>query len=151
VSKQDRWPEYIRTVVDVAVPGLAPVRIRPAPPGTVGVWPSAFEPPVYFLTAWDPGGQRPGDAENRRRHDALIGELHGLGLATWSTVGHDPRTDHREVGVAVAGLSEDEALDLGRRYGQDAIFGWTPGAWSVVSCFDGDRHVGGWRLQAPSP
>jgi hypothetical protein len=149
MTVEECWAEYARTIVEIAFPAGAPLCIRPAPAGEVGRWPSVLPStsPVHFLTAWDPGGARPGAGENRRQQAALAADIAALGGAVWRTVGHDPDSDHREVGVAVAGLREAEARDLGRRYGQDAIFSWTPQLWSIVSCVDGARLDIGWRLE----
>jgi hypothetical protein len=51
---------------------------------------------------------------------------------------------HREEGMAVSGLALDEVLDLGARYGQDAVFEWTPPAWAVVACRGDRRSDFGW-------
>ena len=93
----------------------------------------------------DPGDARPAEDENRTNQAALEAELRGLGPdELWDTVGVDPVSGHREEGVAVRGLTLEVVLDIGARYGQDAIFEWTSPAWAVVAC-DGDRRCDfGW-------
>ena len=68
-----------------------------------------------------------------------------------AAVGVDPVTGHREEGVAVRGVSETVILGLGARYGQDAVFAWTPTAWSIVGCRDGRRSTSGWALARAAP
>ncbi|MFE1286882.1 DUF3293 domain-containing protein [Streptomyces sp. NPDC058751] len=48
--------------------------------------------------------------------------------------GGDARGSHTEESVAVVSMSEDAARELGRRFGQDAIFTWTPDAWRLSAC-----------------
>ena len=67
----------------------------------------------------------------------------------WWAVGFDPVSGHREEGVAVRRIREAEALALGARYGQDAIFAWTPQEWAIVACDGGRRVVSGWSVTRP--
>ena len=90
--------------------------------GEVGVWPWETPDALFLLTAWDPGDERPGLQENRRRQASLREDVRRLTDARWDAVGVDPETGRREEGVAVGRLSEVEAMALGARYGQDARF-----------------------------
>jgi hypothetical protein len=103
---------------------------------------------VHILTAWDPGPVRPGPAVNRARQSALEDDLRPLATTMMAAVGVDPVTGHREEGVAVRGVSEAVVLTLGARYGQDAVFAWTPEAWSIVGSHDGRRLTSGWAVQS---
>ncbi len=85
---------------------------------------------MHILTAWDPGPERPGLVVNRARQSALETELRPLAVALVPAVGVDPVTGHREEGVAVLGVAESVVLALGARYGQDAVFVWTPAEWT---------------------
>jgi hypothetical protein len=38
---------------------------------------------------------------------------------------------------------------LGARYGQDAVFVWTPAEWAIVACTGGRRVASGWQLVPP--
>jgi hypothetical protein len=148
LASGDPWAAYARTVVEIVRPRQGHLVVRSAPPGEVGDWPWASREPVYVLTAWDPGDERPGDGENRTRQAALETELRPLASALWFAVGIDPVSGHREEGVAVRGVREDDALALGGHYRQDAIFGWTPAEWAIVACAGGRRVVHGWSLAA---
>src|SRR5581483_6091543 len=145
-ADDDLWEEYARTVVELSLPDGATLQITPAPPGQVGPWPEQLTAPVHFLTAWDPGDERPSAEMNRTRQRDLEEELQALAVQTWPSSGFDAQSGHREEGVAVAGLEEDAACALGRRYRQNAIFSWTPDGWHVVSCRDMTRTVMGWHV-----
>jgi hypothetical protein len=106
---------------------------------------------VHILTAWDPGPVRPGPAINRARQAALEDDLRPLATTMVAAVGVDPVTGHREEGVAVRGVSESVVLALGARYDQDAVFAWTPDAWSIVGSHDGLRLTSGWAVQWSKP
>ena len=144
----DAWDGYARTVVEIRRPEEGDLVVRPAPRGVTGMWPWPTPEPVYVLTAWDPGDERPGPEVNRRRQAALESELRPLVAAMWSAVGTDPVTGRREEGVAVRGPGEAEVLAVAARYGQDAVFVWTPGVWATVSCRDRRRQAGGWVLSS---
>ncbi len=141
VGLGDPWASYARTVVEIVGDGVGGLVVRTAPPGEVGEWPWPSPDAVHILTAWDPGFARPGDQTNRRRQSALEADLRPLVVALWPALGVDPVSGHREEGVAVRG-SETRVLALGARYGQDAVFRWTPEEWTVVACTGGRRVVG---------
>lgn len=145
------WEGYRRTVVEIRRREEGDLVVRPSRPGASGAWPWPTPEPVYLLTAWDPGEERPGVEVNRRRQAALVAELRPMVGAMWEARGTDPVTGRRDEGVAVCGVEEDEVLALAARYGQDAVFVWTPAAWSTVSCRDGHRQAGGWELEAGAP
>jgi hypothetical protein len=147
----DPWGSYARTVVEIVGAGGRVLAVHPAPKGEVGTWPWEVTGPVCVLTAWDPGDERPGEMENRRRQAALEAVLRPLARALWPALGVDPLTGHREEGVAVCGVSEADVVSLGGRYRQDAVFVWTPAAWTILACAGGRRVVGGWSLGRPEP
>ncbi len=99
-----------------------------------------------------PAGERPGEEENRRRQAALEADLCRLaGVVLWPATGVDPLTGHREEGVAVCGVSTADVVRLGGRYGQEAIFVWTPDEWAVLACSGGRRVTFGWSLGPRCP
>lgn len=139
----DPWAGYARTVVEIAGP-WGTLTVRGARAGEVGVWPWGTPDALFLLTAWDPGDERPGLHENRRRQASLREDVRRLTDARWDAVGVDPETGRREEGVAVGRLSEVEAMALGARYGQDAVFRWTPDAWEIIACTGERRVLLGW-------
>ncbi|MEU6810512.1 DUF3293 domain-containing protein [Streptomyces sp. NPDC046831] len=124
------WERYRRTVVEIRFPDHT-VRVEPRPRGTVGgLFPALPEyagiAALHVVTACDPHG-RPALAEdNARAQVQLVDELDRRGLAWWPAAGGDAHGTHIEQSIAVAGLSDSAARELGRRFGQDAVFAWTP-------------------------
>ena len=106
---------------------------------------------MSILTAWDPGDERPGPEVNRRRGAELEAALRGRASRLLHAVGVDPSSEHREEGVAALGLSVDESVVLGVQYRQEAVFVWTPEAWSIVSCRDDRRVDFGWSVVVLRP
>jgi hypothetical protein len=138
----DRLADYAKAWVVIEFPG-GRVTVRPA--DEPGRYPLDAAP-VHVLTAHDPGAARPGAAENRRRQAALEAELTAHGLTVTRAVASAADGTHAEESAAVVGWDDDEALALARRYGQDAIFRWSPTAWAVVACDGGSARCLGWTL-----
>jgi hypothetical protein len=144
------WTAYTKAVVDIDPPGRTGLRISPRPKGEVGLWPNWLRAPLFVITAWNPGPNRLEIELNRARQRSLEADLARLGVTVWPAVGWDIDTQHREESVAVSGLSEEDAIELGTLYGQDAIFGWTPTAWHILSCVDESHRELGWLLETPT-
>jgi Protein of unknown function (DUF3293) len=148
---QDSWASYERTVVEIDRLSGGSLRVRSASEPDVAGWPWPTTDPVHVLTAWDPGIERPGPELNRRRQAALEADLSALAVPLLAASGVDPATGRREEGVAVLGAAESAILALGARYGQDAVFAWTPAEWAIVACQGTRRLVSGWALVGPQP
>jgi len=144
------WQAYRSAVVDLARPGMPALRIVPSTAGSTGAWPDGLGAPVSVVTAWNPDSVRLAADVNAARHRLLTRELATRGLTWWPATGRDPVAGHAEEGVAVLGLAEDDAVELGRRHGQAAVYLWNPDAWEVVACDRSRRETLGWRL-APVP
>jgi len=86
VGPGDPWASYSRTVVEIVGSGVGDLVVRSAPPGEVGEWPWPSPDPVHILTAWDPGGERPSEADNRRREADLEADLRPLAGGIWVAV-----------------------------------------------------------------
>ena len=148
VSRDDPWFGYACTVVEIVRLGEVNLTVRAAPPAEVGVWPWPAPPPVFVLTAWDPGDERFDLETNQARQVALDAELRGCAQNSWAARGTNPESGYRDEGVAVVGVDEQKVLELGARYGQDAVFAWSPAEWAIVSC-DGARRLSlGWRVSS---
>jgi hypothetical protein len=148
----DPWADYASSIVEIVRPAEGDfVTVRAARAGQKGRWPWPTPEPVPILTAWDPGEDRPGRVVNRRLGAELESDLHPRARRLLFAVGVDPLAEHREEGVAALGLAVDEAVALGARYRQEAIFVWTPDAWSVVSCRDDRRVDFGWSAALLRP
>ena len=112
--------------------------MRPGPPGSRS-GPFPFGTSATFVTADNPGGATRPPLENEERRVGLAASLDAAGLGWHPAVGGEPDGDHLEPGVVVLGLALDAAADLGARFGQVAIYQWTPDALHLLAC-DGDRH-----------
>jgi Protein of unknown function (DUF3293) len=155
MTADDPWDGYARVVVEIVRDRRGILRVQADPTGRVGRWPWDSPEPVHILTAWNPGHERPGDAANRARQAELEADLTELAPARWSARGTIPGTAQYDEGVAVQGLEAEQARALGARYGQDAVFEWTPGEWAIVGCRESRRVAFGWSaettLGAPRP
>jgi hypothetical protein len=144
----DAWDAYLSAEIRIDLPAGA-IRVFPAPAMQAsGRFPDPAGQPVAVLTAHNPGGVVAGPAANARAQALLEGELASRGRAWWPAAGADPSWSHVEDGVAVPGISEAEALELGARFGQEAIFVLTPGSRRVIECATGRRSVTGWVIVA---
>jgi hypothetical protein len=149
----DAWVGYVRIAVEMHRAPSDRLVVRAAPAGETATWPwpDLDRGPVHVMTAWDPGDQRPGVETNRRRQAALDDELRALAesapIWTWAASGYDPATGYRDEGVAVSGLREAAARALAARYGQEAIFSWSPQEWAIVACGSARRVSFGWTLE----
>jgi hypothetical protein len=150
-APEDPWASYGRTVVEILRPGGGILRVRSAPDVDGAGWPWPDSQPVHLLTAWDPGLERPGRDVNRVWQAALETDLALRSVRLLAAAGVDPATGRREEGVAIRGLPEAEALALGVRYGQEAMFAWTPTEWAIVACRGGRRLASGWSLAVSEP
>ena len=108
-------PEYLQTVFLAQTPA--------------GEWPNLF----HIITGYNPG-KFVGDEINTQADEALRKELNLAGSRCFRITGCSPDLKHQEQGWGVAGISEDKALELGRRYGQNAIFEISGGFLSVIGC-----------------
>lgn len=92
-----------------------------------------FDSPFAIITAHNPGNRKHNEEENRRRDRLLYNDLHNdytLLRATGCLEGHC------ESGYAVLGISLEEALEIGRSYGQYAIFYNSGNSQMYVRCDD---------------
>lgn len=75
-----------------------------------------------FITAWNPFSEETPDAINAANQAALINGIDRLGLSWWEGTGVDPNNDWTgEPSIFVLGISHDQAVSLGVRFGQNAI------------------------------
>lgn len=74
-----------------------------------------------IITAHNPRSERLSSEENRQRHEELGRDLKVLGLEYTPSTGESPDGTWVEEGFAVFDVSLEQALELGRKYGQHAI------------------------------
>lgn len=88
---------------------------------------------AYVITAWNPGKPLPAE-ENRRRNVELRHELDERGYVVFDAVGRSRDSRWEEWGYAIVGVDRVEAVEIGRRYGQLAIFELTTTSLTVLDC-----------------
>lgn len=149
-DRDDRFEGYRRARLRVRDGrGRVLMEVRPDHAGaTTGTFP--FEVPAHVLTAVNPGAERPAPRENERRQRALVAAL-PASTARWDAEAGAEDGSHREQSVLVTGLSDSAAVAIAARWGQDAIFRWTPQAWSILPCDGGPASDTGWVLRRFSP
>jgi len=104
---------------------------------------------LFVVTAWNPGDERPPAAENRRRNAELFDLIAERGWKCWAAVGSSGEADDRasgplwfEEGFVVAGMTVQDALELGRAFRQVAIFQLCADHRRMWFCFE-DQERGG--------
>lgn len=96
--------------------------------------------PLCVVTASNPGDLRPGEVANRRANEELRRDLLAHADTLWPALGRDPKGGHEEEGWAVFGVPRELCLEIGRKYGQVAIFEIDPRHQLVLEC------SGRWRV-----
>jgi Protein of unknown function (DUF3293) len=151
----DPWASYARTEIRIRRARREVLVVRGAPAGEVASWPWPRTERIHVMSAWDPGGERPGAGANRRRQAELELELRSPARATpvsiWPVSGFDPESGYRDEGVAVSGMSDSDACALAARFGQDAIFSWSAGEWAIVASSAERRIAFGWTVEVLGP
>lgn len=95
----------------------------PAPAGTLAI-----------VTAWNPAHERPGDPANKKANACLAAEIERRGLRSRPALGRSEDGAHVEASFAVADIAREEAVALGRRFGQAAVFYWDGAEARILPC-----------------
>lgn len=110
-----------------------------------------FDGPVHIVTAYNPRGDPSDEAANRRSHAELAAASGAAGWSALPTVGSGPDGSMPEPGLAILDITLEEAIALGARFGQAAVYAWHPDGLDIVGVFDEHTRSLGWRLEdAPS-
>ena len=105
-----------------------------------GVWMSGFDfcashgVQIHVITGWNPGDERLGSEVNDARNEQLHADISALGFDALAALGSDPNSSHSEKSWAVVGLTDNAAVELGKKYGQVAVFRITESRQSVLGC-----------------
>ena len=87
------------------------------------------------ITAWNPGFERPGRQVNQERNRQLRQRLESSGFEVWRADGADPDGSFAEEGVLAWGMPAGAACQLGREFGQFAVYAYdVAGVRTVVPC-----------------
>lgn len=100
-----------------------------------GGWPESFG----VVTACNPEGETIEASENEARTEQFRQSLIARGLSYFPVNGYDPDSPHEEPGFGVV-CDEETALELGREWGQEAIFQVERGEVSLISCSNPDER-----------
>jgi hypothetical protein len=134
-SHRDALPDdvvdsYKETLFEVALPTGPAVFSVSSTPETG----QAFEQPLTVVTAFNPALKRQGHWDNEQANRSLEQYLQSTGKTYFPAVGYSPDRSHEEPSFAVAGLTRDEARDLGARFGQACVFYWDGRRGQLVWC-----------------
>ncbi|HZP92715.1 MAG TPA: DUF3293 domain-containing protein [Burkholderiales bacterium] len=114
---------YRRTVYRVEAPaGAIDIRIGERHPALDALLDSHAARSWAFVSACNPGSARLAAPENDARHAALLEALRARGLSALEGLGI-PHGEGwlPERSVLVPGVDKEEAIEIGRRFGQNAI------------------------------
>ena len=126
-------PEYLETVFI----GTPPVT----------GWPSDF----HIITAFNPKKILP-EAENHAADARLLTQLEQEQIAHFRISGCSADLAHQEASWAIVGISSVRAIEIGRQYGQNAIFEVLNGEAFVVSCDTLDmQSIGRFQTTSKKP
>ena len=136
------WAGFAKAIVRLDL-AEGPRTLRPKDSGDIGQFP--YKQPVHIITAYNPAGLETNEAENEDRHRALAAALQHQ---TWvPSVGSAPDGSFAEPGCAVLDLGVDDALRLGREFGQRAIYQWTPNSLQIIGVDEPVTLSLGWALE----
>ncbi|MFK0112138.1 DUF3293 domain-containing protein [Streptomyces sp. NPDC091217] len=146
--KPAQWANYRRAVVDIAFPSHS-IRITPDPSGGAPgrPYPLNSAHTIHIVTAFNPRGHNTTVQANLRAQHELLRNLGLRGLRWWPAVGGDVAGTHAEISAAVVGMDDTQARALGQRFGQDAVFAWSPTSWRLLGCAEAihDTVAAGWH------
>lgn len=143
---EDLWEAFSRAVVRIDLPEGSKI-LRPAGSSKRSASPNdafPFDAPVHIVTAYNPNGIIADDEENRTAHARLTQAVSTM--RCYSTVGSAEDGSFAEPGVAIADIDLSTALDLGREFGQAAIYCWTSDALTIVGINQRVEHESAWTL-----
>ena len=105
-----------------------------------GIWMSGFDfcasrgVQIHVITAWNPGDERPSSEVNDTQNNQLLADISAMGIEALEALGSDSNSTHAEKSWAVIGLTDKAAIELGKKYGQVAVFRITESQQSVLGC-----------------
>ncbi len=87
---------------------------------------------AWVITAWNPHSEVVSQAENDAANDALVTEITTRGYRVTLAVGSSPDSAWSEDSFLVHDPDPAWVMDAARRFGQNAVFHWTPAVWEIV-------------------
>ena len=126
------WDLYIDAIIEIVFDGRTQCVRGPNAEALPG------DPPIFVMTAYNPGGEDRDDATNEPSERALEHELSSEDVTFWPAYGRSRDASWSEPGVAVVDFDRTRACAYGRRYGQLAIYELTAEQVHVVRCDDAE-------------
>ncbi|MGN6162880.1 MAG: DUF3293 domain-containing protein [Marmoricola sp.] len=123
------WDAYGEAVVDV---DLGEREVTVGREGIVRGEAWSPDRPAYVITAHNPG-RKADAAANDAAQARLLALLHERGIRWRPAIGRSRDRSWAEPSVVVE-IPEREALEIGARFDQDAIFRWDGTALEVIAC-----------------
>ena len=123
------WDTYADALIDCEIEGSRRL-LRGPGAGPLPVL------PTFVLTAYNPQGVEREQARNEADEEQLERELAASGVTFWPANGWSRDASWSEPGVALSGCGRAVACELGRRYGQLAVYELTADTVHVVRCAD---------------
>lgn len=144
-SDAELWAAFRDAIVEIVLPG-GPIVVGPrAMLATQELpFPAGVQTPIHVITAENPNGDSTNASSNASAMDALTADARRLGAQVHPARGGNLAWTHTETSIATIGLTDAQAVDLGREYGQLAIFRWTSDSWSLLDCADGNCFPYAW-------
>ena len=101
-----------------------------------------FPESFAIVTACNPMDQIFSQADNGKRNQNLLDILNSHGQYVGAIIGSSPDLTHQEPSL-IMHASRSEALDLGIRFGQRAIFWVSKDLLEIIECASGESHPAG--------
>lgn len=101
--------------------------------------PNGKTPDFWVITAYNPDGKDADPADNIAADSNLSEEIQSLGFVPFRVIGRSPDSSHAEAGWGIP-CDEATALEIGRRYRQEAVFHFTAGRIDLVDCESGSHE-----------
>lgn len=144
----DLWSTYLRTVIDIELPGGGVRRLEQIAPTSDQDWPFD-ETHAWIMTACNPRSIPLSADENAQRHSDFSRAMSARGIRHVPNVGTDPEDESwREAGYTVFGIDEAEAAQWARDLEQNAIYGWWPDRFELIGVLLPGRTISTWRWAA---
>jgi hypothetical protein len=90
--------------------------------------------PFFLITAYNPGFERPTQAENEHANKALRATLLASHVTFLPARGSSDSGRHSEPSFALFGVSEARALAIARRFRQAAVYAWDGVEGRIIWC-----------------
>jgi hypothetical protein len=93
----------------------------------------------WVITAYNPDGKNTDPGTNAAADARLHADITVLGIRPFRIIGMSPDATHAEPGWGVP-CDETTAIEIGRRYRQEAVYHFTADRIDLVDCKTGERH-----------